>query len=112
MAAARSIFSSTRRSVPGDDRGWPAEAVVQADLDLAHVRLVGQEGGAVGGARGVTVERQVVVFRLGRPVLAEIELGTEAHRPANAGVVCGGEARANRQRLIAAVEGQQRRGRS
>src|SRR5216684_1671538 len=98
------------KSVLGDHHSR-REPVVHADLDLADIGFVGQQSGAVGRKCRVPSEREVVILSLGRPVLAEVELGAVAERPAYAGIVCGAETRRDCQGLVAAIEGKQSSGR-
>src|SRR6516165_11818637 len=60
-----------------------SETVIHAELDLADVRPIGQESGAVACKRRMPAEGEEVVFGLGGPVLAKVKLGAEANRPAD-----------------------------
>ncbi len=87
-----------RRSVLGDQRCRAAEPIVHADLDLADVGPVGDDGRAVGRQSGLPAEGEVIVFSLRRPVLAEVEFGAVAERPADACARARAEAGAARKR--------------
>src|SRR6516165_2672504 len=60
-----------------------SETVIHAELDLADVRPIGQESGAVACKRRMPAEGEEVVFGFGGPVLAKVKLGAEANRPAD-----------------------------
>src|SRR5262249_5797803 len=57
------------------------EVVVHADLGFGHARVHPQQG-AIGCPDIIVAEGHVVEFRLGRPVVAQHELATEAYNAA------------------------------
>src|SRR5579872_5080266 len=60
------------------------EAIVHSNLDLVDGTAVPRDGCAIVRNRGARAEVDVVVFRLGRPVVSKVEFEAGAHHPATA----------------------------
>src|SRR5450759_4798321 len=87
------------RSVICNEHPGTAEAIIHANLDLAQRAAVPHVGHAIGRKRRAGPERDVVVFRLGRPVPSKVELGAVAKQPA-ASCTAGAEAVGQRDQSI------------
>src|SRR5262245_47610503 len=88
------------KSVLGDNNSW-RKTVVHANLDFADRRSCPQSCGAIRGESRATAEVDIIVFRLRRPVLAQIEFDTKTYSPAGP-IAARAEAKGLNVRLVAA----------